>query len=367
MASDTPRLPSLDGMRALCICLVLFAHLIGTAGFPRLPVPWPTFWATLTSLGVRTFFVMSGFLITTILVRELRRTGGVSLRLFYLRRTLRIFPVCYVYVIFLIVAQRTHLFHLQHNDLLAIMTFTMNYHRERSWYVGHVWSLGIEEQFYLLWPLALKVLDEKNLRRACWAVIALAPLIRIGLYRFVPALRDGIGETYPTAADILATGCLLALCREQLAASKAYLDFLGSHAFWFVPLAILICAAEPSEGARFLFGETIMNFGIALAIDRFTRFPDKLSGKVLNSGPLVALGLASYSVFMWQQPFLNRSSLSPVAHFPRSLALALLAGFVSYRLVERPMIRLRRHCERVLFGQAGSLQPELSNRGITRG
>jgi peptidoglycan/LPS O-acetylase OafA/YrhL len=367
MVSDSPRLPSLDGMRALCICLVLFAHLIGTAGFPRLPLPWPTFWATLTSLGVRAFFVMSGFLITTILVRELRRTGDVSLRLFYLRRTLRIFPVCYVYVIFLIVAQRAHLIQLRHNDLLAIVTFSMNYHRDRSWYVGHVWSLGIEEQFYLLWPLALKVLDEKNLRRACWAVIALAPLIRVALYRFAPALRDGIGETYPTAADILATGCLLALCREQLGASKGYLDFLASRAFWLVPLAILICAAEPSEGTRFLLGETIMNFGLALSIDRVTRFPNKLSGKVLNSGPLVALGLASYSVFMWQQPFLDRGSLSPISHFPRSLALALLVGFVSYRLVERPMIRLRRHWERVLLGSGSNLRRELSNRGATRG
>jgi len=312
--------------------------------------------------------VMSGFLITTILIREARRSGSISLGLFYLRRTLRIFPVCYVYVIVLVVMQRAHLFHLNRGDLFAIVTFTMNYHRDRSWYVGHVWSLGIEEQFYLLWPVALKVLDEKNLRRVCWAVIAIAPLVRIGLYRFAPAFRDGIGETYPTAADILATGCLLALCREQLAANQAYLRFLGSRAFWLVPLTILFVAAEPSEGSRFLIGETVMNFGLALSIDRFTRFPKTISGKVLNSSPLVMLGLASYSIFMWQQPFLNRGSTSPLAHFPRSLALALLAGFASYRLVERPMIRLRRHWERVFFGDGGAnLQPELSGRGATRG
>ncbi len=348
--------------------MVLFAHLIASAGFPHLPTPWPTFWSTLTSLGVRTFFVMSGFLITTILIRELRRSGSVSLGLFYLRRTLRIFPVCYVYVIFLLVGQHEHLLHLKHNDIFAMLTFTMNYHRERSWYVGHVWSLGIEEQFYLLWPLALKVLDERNLRRVCWAVIALAPLIRVGLYRFAPAFRDGIGETYPTAADILATGCLLALCREQLGASQRYLKLLGSRAFWLVPLLILIFASEPSEGSRFLFGETVMNFGLAMSIDRFTRFPNTVSGKVLNSSPLIMLGLASYSIFIWQQPFLNRGSTSPLSHFPRSLALALLAGFISYRLVERPMIRLRRHCERVFFGGASTnLQPELSGRGATRG
>ena len=290
------------------------------AGFPRLPLPWPTFWATLTSLGVRTFFVMSGFLITTILLRELRRTGTVSLHLFYLRRTLRIFPVCYVYLLFLLLAQRAHLFHLHPGDVLAMATFTMNYHRDRSWYVGHVWSLGIEEQFYLLWPLALKFLDEKNLRRVCWAVIALAPVVRVGLYRFAPSFRDGIGETYPTAADILATGSLLALWREQLSASQAYVRFLASRWFWLVPLVIIAIAGEPPEGFRLSIGETIMNLGLALTIDRFTRFPQKWSGKVLNSSPLVSLGLASYSIFMWQQPFLNRNTTSPIAHFPRSLA-----------------------------------------------
>jgi peptidoglycan/LPS O-acetylase OafA/YrhL len=127
---------------------------------------------------------MSGFLITTILVRELRRTGTVSLHLFYLRRTLRIFPVCYVYLLLLLVAQRAHLFHLHAGDVAAVLTFTMNYHRDRSWYVGHVWSLGIEEQFYLLWPLAIKFLDEKYVRRVCWAMIALAPVVRVVLYRF---------------------------------------------------------------------------------------------------------------------------------------------------------------------------------------
>jgi peptidoglycan/LPS O-acetylase OafA/YrhL len=366
MASDSPRLPSLDGMRALCICLVLFSHLIATAGFPRLPLPWPTFWATLTSLGVRTFFVMSGFLITTILVRELRRTGNVSLRLFYLRRTLRIFPVCYVYLLCLLIAQHAHLVRLRPDDALAMVTFTMNYHRDRSWYVGHVWSLGIEEQFYLVWPLALKFLDEKNLRRVCWAIIALAPVVRVELYRFAPAFRDGIGETYPTAADILATGSLLALYREQLAANQAYLRFLASRSFWLVPLLIAVIAGEPPEGFRFSIGETIMNLGLALTIDRFTRFPQTWSGKVLNSGPLVALGLASYSIFMWQQPFLNRNATSPITHFPRSLALALIAGFVSYRVVERPMIRLRRHFERLLFG-AARLRSDLPSQGSTRG
>jgi peptidoglycan/LPS O-acetylase OafA/YrhL len=366
MAPDSPRLPSLDGIRALCICLVLFSHLIATAGFPRLPLPWPTFWATLTSLGVRTFFVMSGFLITTILVRELRRTGTVSLHLFYLRRTLRIFPACYVYLLFLLVAQRAHLFNLHAGDVVAMVTFTMNYHRDRSWYVGHVWSLGIEEQFYLLWPLALKFLDEKHLRRVCWAIIAIAPVVRVVLYRFAPSFRDGIGETYPTAADILATGSLLALWREQLSASQVYLRFLASRWFWLVPLAIVVIAGEPPEGVRFSIGETIMNLGLALTIDRVTRFPRSRSGKVLNSSPLVALGLASYSIFMWQQPFLNRNTTSPLAHFPRSLALAVIVGFVSYRAVELPMIRLRRRLERLLLG-ASRLRRAAPSRESTPG
>jgi peptidoglycan/LPS O-acetylase OafA/YrhL len=346
MASAAPRLPSLDGLRAVCISLVIFAHLIGTLGFPAIASRQSIFWAQMTALGVRTFFVMSGFLITTILLNELRRTGSVSLFRFYLRRTLRIFPVLYAYALFLVIARHFGLIQLRRWDLLALLTFTTNYHRDRSWYAGHTWSLGIEEQFYLLWPLALRTFDEKNLQRLSWAVIALAPCARIGLYIFAPSFRGGIGETYPTVADTLATGCLLALLHDRLDKSPRYLSFLASWAFWLVPLAVFACAAEPSEGLRFLVGETIMNVGLAVFIDRLTRLPDQGFARALNSRALIAIGVASYSLFLWQQPFMSRLSDALIPRFPLNLAVTLVVGFASYRLIERPIGRLRRHWER---------------------
>ena len=332
----------MDGLRAACIGMVLFSHLIGTVGFPLEPNRFEGF----TLLGVRTFFVLSGFLITTILLNERRRTGTISFSRFYFRRALRIFPVCYLYLIFLLVAQRNGLFQLHRWDSLAFATFTANYHHDRSWYAGHVWSLGVEEQFYLLWPFALRFLSERGLRRLSWAVIVSAPILRILLYRYAPSFRAGIDETFPTTADILATGCLLALLRDQLAHNERYLAILRGRSFWLIPLAVVAVSLPPSPGFTFLIGETLMNIGLAVTIDRLTRFPGSFSGRLLNSAPLVTIGLASYSIFMWQQPFLNRMATSRISHFPLNLALALLAGLVSYKLIEVPIGQLRRRWER---------------------
>ncbi len=345
-ADNSNRLPSLDGVRAFCITLVAFAHLMGTSGFPKVPSPYLSFWVSLTEISVRTFFVLSGFLITTILLVEQRRTGRISLAVFYFRRALRIFPGLYAYVLVIAIAQHLGWIQLKRWDLLAMLTFTTNYHHDRSWYTGHTWSLGIEEQFYLLWPFALKVLSETKLRRLTWLVIVVAPLIRVALYRLTPSLQVGIGETFPTVADNLAVGCLLALSRKQLGDNPRYIAFLRSRFFWCIPLTVLAIAAEPSDGARFLIGETIMNFGIAVAIDRFTRFAELPSGRLLNWRPFVTLGVMSYSLFLWQQLFLDRRSHTVATTFPLNLGLALVVGYLSYHLIDRPFGQLRRRWER---------------------
>ncbi|MEO7329892.1 MAG: acyltransferase, partial [Minicystis sp.] len=147
------RIPSLDGLRAISILVVLFGHMAGTRNFAfsfldRLPT------SELANFGVRVFFVISGFLITRLLFEEHARSGTVSLRGFYLRRTLRIFPAFYVFVAVVLVLDRLGKITLLPYDALTALTYTMNFHptASRSWQVGHLWSLSVEEQFYLLWP-----------------------------------------------------------------------------------------------------------------------------------------------------------------------------------------------------------------------
>src|SRR5688500_6337330 len=153
-ASSMPdRIPSLDGLRAISIVLVLFGHLAGTRGFP-VPTSLGNFLST-AELGVHIFFVISGFLITQLLLDELARKQRIAVGRFYLRRTLRIFPPYYVFIGAMVLAQVAGWIALAPQDPLRALTYTTNYDEARSWYVGHTWSLSVEEQFYLLWPAVL--------------------------------------------------------------------------------------------------------------------------------------------------------------------------------------------------------------------
>ena len=142
--------PSLDGLRAFSIVLVLIAHV-------SLQYPWlRRFVEHVGNYGVRIFFVISGFLITGLLLKELTKTGRISLKSFYIRRTLRIFPAFYVYVLTVVILAWAGILILLPGDLLHAVTYTMNYHMVRSWWLNHMWSLSVEEQFYLLWPTVLR-------------------------------------------------------------------------------------------------------------------------------------------------------------------------------------------------------------------
>jgi peptidoglycan/LPS O-acetylase OafA/YrhL len=343
------RIPSLDGLRAVSIALVVLAHLNGTRYFPTLPElgNWQ-----LGNLGVRVFFVISGFLITTLLLEESDRTGTVSLFHFYLRRFFRIFPAFYALCAVLFVLEQARVIELRPGDLFAAVTYTVNYHHDRAWYTGHIWSLSVEEQFYLIWPAILVIAGMRRGLGIAAAVVLAVPFLRIimGLW---PALRPGIGETFPSVADALATGCVLAGVYPLLARSERWRRFLEAPWFWLVPAAVAICARNPWARLDWLVGQTVMNVGIAVIIARALHAPDVGLGRVLNARPLVAIGVLSYSLYLWQQVFLNRRGEAIVQSFPLNLVLVALVAVASYHVIELPCLRLRVRIERWLLARRG--------------
>jgi peptidoglycan/LPS O-acetylase OafA/YrhL len=129
--------------------------------------------------GVRVFFVISGFLITTLLVDEAKKSGGVSLGAFYARRAFRIFPPYYVYLLAMMVLGAVGWVEIPWPDAVRAFTYTVNYAPERVWYVGHAWSLSVEEQFYLVWPVVLRA---AGMKRGAWialGAVVLSPLVRV--------------------------------------------------------------------------------------------------------------------------------------------------------------------------------------------
>ncbi|MFT3774631.1 MAG: acyltransferase [Minicystis sp.] len=329
------RIRSLDGLRAISVTMVIIAHLAGHQGiFARFD---------LGNLGVRVFFVLSGFLITTLLLREHVKTGRVSLSSFYLRRTLRIFPPFYALILAVAAARVLGLVALPWSDVAHAATYTMNYNTaDRAWILGHTWSLAVEEQFYLLWPAALLIAGfRRGLPIAAFAILA-APLVRVITYLSFPAARAGIGETFPTAVDAIAAGCALALARDRLWQSPSYRRFLGSPLFLAVPLVTIAAHAQGRHPLfYFLIGASLVNLTIALCVDRVVRFSDDALGRFLNRRPLELVGAASYSIYLWQQPFLDATAHAWWSASPQNLILLALCALASYHLIEQPILRLR--------------------------
>ncbi|HZT60651.1 MAG TPA: acyltransferase [Pyrinomonadaceae bacterium] len=342
-------IPSLDGLRAVSISLVILSHVV-IAFVPLLPprgLPAATLsLLELGHLGVTVFFVISGFLITSLLLREER----INLSEFYFRRTLRIFPPYYFYLLVILALTLAGYLQISGASLLAAFTYTTNYFiylaAKDYWYVAHGWSLAVEEQFYLLWPATLLLLGR---RRALWAigfVLAACPLIRLIYKLHDPSLPTDF-YTFETVADSLASGCLLAVSRAWLHERSWYQRALQSSAVGLsaptAALLIHLLGKFPVLLPSLLFvgiGITVQNVCIAFCLDWCVANYMGRAGRILNSRPLVFVGVISYSLYLWQQPFLSPTSSLPLV---AKLILVFAAALGSYYLIEKPALRLRRH------------------------
>jgi peptidoglycan/LPS O-acetylase OafA/YrhL len=155
------------------------------------------------------------------------------------------------------------------------------------------------------------------------------------------------GESFWTIGDSVAIGCVLAMVRPRLDANARWLAFHRSRWFVLVPLTAL---ASYLVGARYTLPslallQTITIACIAACVDHAIRHPDDLVGRVLNWTPVVAIGTLSYSLYLWQQPFLNRHTSGLYTMFPVNVVLAFAAATLSYHLIEQPMLRWRERIE----------------------
>ena len=332
------RIPSLDGLRALSILMVLYGHAVGTAGFPVRHAS-----LRLAESGVRIFFIISGFLITQLLLNELDSTGRISLQGFYRRRVLRIFPAFYTYWLVMLGLALTGLLVIPGKDLIYAATYTINYVVNRPWYLGHLWSLAVEEQFYALWPLTIVLLGWRRAFRAAGALLLVVPLIRVAQARLIPSHQLGITEEFHTIADCIATGCLLAGLRAWLWGQERYRRWLSSWQFWLAPgLTVLAFALYVHPEVKWLIGIPLFNVSVAVCIDRWTRFPNADPvGRLLNWRPLAFIGILSYSLYLWQQPFFDHRAHHWWNAFPWNVMGAFVLASISYSAIEKPFLALR--------------------------
>jgi peptidoglycan/LPS O-acetylase OafA/YrhL len=365
-------LPGLDGVRGVAILLVMAIHFVGDASpqtaLQRLVVKA----ASYGLLGVDLFFVLSGFLITGLLVDAKGKEH--YFRNFYARRTLRIFPLYYL-VLALLFVVLPRLWPLSpaleearaHQAWLWSYTANVYIAARSSWaltYVSHFWSLAIEEHFYLLWPLIVFSFRRRTLERICAAAIAAGLLLRIGL-SLAGMSELSISVLTPCRVDTLCVGALLALlCRREgwaeemvrrsgraalglgsvivvlsawCAAAKIGLPVLhqirGSlYALFFAALVLISLQARPSFLARALRGRALRFFG-------------KYSyGLYVYHGILTWCLIELHAEARLDALFGNHA-LAIAAKAACGVAISVAVAVLSYELFEKPFLSLKRFFE----------------------
>jgi peptidoglycan/LPS O-acetylase OafA/YrhL len=310
-------------------------HAGGTRGFTRVDLGIGDY----AHLGVVVFFAISGFLITGLLLSETAGKGRVSLARFYARRTIRLFPACYAYIAVVSVLWLAGIVRLSGRDLWHAVTYTSNFISKPSWELGHLWSLSVEEQFYLLWPCVFIALTAKRALWAAAAVVVLGPVARVIAWFAVDPYKDL--ELFPLVADSLAIGCLLAMARKWLESQRQYLRLF--HPAYSICILALIAGTNRyrSYSPVWVLGTSVINVGIAILIHRSVYRSGDWVGRMLNWRPVVLIGTISYSLYLWQQLFLNRKSDLWINAFPQNVVAALAAAMASYLLLEKPLLKLR--------------------------
>jgi len=350
---------SLDGLRALSILGVLWTHVWYVSGleyYNRLQ-HYPVL--KMGAFGVDVFFGISGFLITTLLLRERSKNGRISLRDFYLRRSLRIWPLYYatlgIYVLLVIFLQRgTGRDRIFFHFLPGYLTFTY------TWFAGwaasgavfnFAWSLSVEEQFYVVWALVLRIL--RGLLPA--VVMILMIFLRLSVHfnvlqNFI--LKDSL--LWRIAAGISVPICLGAILAQILHSEKGFRilrPILGSK--WAAALWILLLLA--SLVPRQPFWQMIQWFLVAAVVGSCVIREDNTLAPFLRFRPLAYIGLVSYGMYLLNtlvldvvNPAMNRIGLRhPLLKFPVFVAATVLVAGISYRFFETPFLRLKERFSKV--------------------
>jgi peptidoglycan/LPS O-acetylase OafA/YrhL len=337
--------PSLDGLRGVSVLAVVLAHAHLIHG--RAP-----------GIGVAVFFVLSGFLITCLLLQEWEKTGGIKLKNFYGRRVLRLFPALVAMLTAFVVyhwifASRKEATLITKDALVALFYF-------KNWWVAHTylfdlfshaWSLSIEEQFYLLWPPLLLLLLKRLQNRQ-----QLVPWLLLGLFL---AMLDRVGlvwwNAYPLRIELGTDTTALGLLLGCLVAALVPRNGLPGGTWWTRALSLAALAAvsllialtlTPASGRQFepCVVMPLVYLSAACIIASLIWNRAGWLCRVLSQGWLVYVGKISYGLYIWHSPLflLVQSRGWPLAkELAIELPLALLITLTSFYFLERPFLKLK--------------------------
>lgn len=337
------KLPSLNGLRGISIIIVILFHLIHF-NIPlehqellnRIPIFNGRF-------GVNIFFIISGFLITSLLMHEEEVFKKISVRNFYIRRTLRIFPAYFFLLFIYFLLQLFGYIHIPGREWLTALTYT-KYLNMQEYYTSHTWSLAVEENFYLFWPVIF-LMGDRVRKNVVFGLILIVPIIRS--ITFGSSASWWSEQSFFTRIDAIAMGCFFAFYRNDILAKVNIrwnkMIYASIALLFLLPWLSLLAGTSYLSYIFIAFGVltgTIANILIACIIMYSVYGPRNNWYKLLNSKVLNYIGILSYSLYLWQQLFIGKRSWW-VTHFPQSLIFIFLSALFSYYIIEQPFLRLK--------------------------
>jgi peptidoglycan/LPS O-acetylase OafA/YrhL len=330
-------IPELDGFRGLAVLMVVAGHYL------EFRAPENPYLATLDRLGVLLFFVLSGFLITGLLYRERLATGKINFRFFYIRRILRLAPAFLLLISVTIVLMRFGVItDVSRQEILECLLYIRNIFGH-SQTLGHIWSLSLEEQFYLLWPLSFSLLP---LKRSPTIVLGACLLLMLSRGLAIHAQRfsysSGVYYERPYFRfDSILIGAFLILWLSSSARAVSFLTRVLSRIPALLLWSILFVWTMFAESWTHAWHLSIQEGLVALCLGQVVLHTHGALGKFMRLSALRYCGTISYSLYLWQQMFLVTSvpSWGPFRRFPLEFIVPFSIAAASYRFLEKPILR----------------------------
>ena len=346
-------LPSLDGWRAVSILMVLLQHSVGMPGYPK--ILNFSLLRSIGGVGVRFFFVISGFLITWLLIKEASKFGRISIKSFYIRRIIRIFPVFFLYLTVVYSFQYFSTLKVTSINYLIAATFVGDLWKIGA-PLGHLWSLGVEEKFYLFWPVLfipfVKIKSNRGIF-ILFAFILLGPVLRgiVDFYQSDKQFELLNNHSILITYDGLAIGCLGAvlLNKFQTTAFQIYQKYNYLLFFFGAILVVLPSLFWIIPGMKMLqpLQDTLQCTGFLILLVQSITYPDFFVYKILNFGIIKHIGVISYSIYIWMgiaeiHPEDIGMSSNFFSGFPGWILIVFILAELSYNFIELPILKFKK-------------------------
>ena len=351
--------PGFDGIRATGALFAVTAHasMILLPDFDQkgLPELLPG-----TFVFMDAFFVLSGFLITALLLKEQHRTGGIGILAFYRRRALRLLPALWLLLVvhYIYASIVNYDMQVERETIWSVSTFTVNLRMDNiltarvATGLTQLWSLSLEEQFYLAWPLIVLFVLPLRRRLRTVTIILGSAIVIITVRRYL-MWSDGVNwlRLYThtgTRADSLLLGALVAYWWVHGRTPRKYLPAAAWVATAFIAWGVINLSVDGDFANRGGYNILATSWAVILLAALDGRW---FMGRIIGARPFRAMGRLSYGLYLWHVPIqfavaYHAQDLPPLVRFAIASALTFIAVYLSWKLVEEPLIRYKDHLEK---------------------